>query len=165
MRCKEISKPFGLSENGFTLIEISLVVLLMALMAGMVAVMFVNALPQARMKAAARDLTATIKYARNLAYATQETQNIHIDLNAGSYSLNGRRPKSLSGDTTIAVYETNDQSVPTSDGKYTIAYDATFGSNWSSIILTRRGKILTIKADPVVTAFTVLGNRHENTVR
>jgi len=152
------------SEKGFTLIEITLVLLLMALMVSITAVMFANALPQARMTAAAGELTAAIKYARNLARATYEPQTVTIDLTARTYSLNGRRPKVLAGDAALRIYE-RPEARPATDGKYTIVYDATFGSNWSSIVLSRGGRRVTVKADPVLTAVTLPGNADENTGR
>lgn len=152
------------SAKGFTLIEITLVLLLMALMVSITVVMFANVLPRARMTAAAGELTAAIKYARNLARATYEPQTVTIDLTARTYSLNGRRPKVLAGDAALAIYE-RPEARPAIEGKYTIVYDTTLGSNWSSIILSRGGRRITVKADPVLTAVTLPGNANENTGR
>lgn len=150
--------------KGFTLIEIILVLLLMSLIVGIAAVMMANVLPRARMAAAAAELAAAMKYARNLAWATQQTQTVAIDLQARTYSLNGRGPKVLAGDAAITIYE-RPETPPVRDGKYTIVYRAAYGSNWSSMTLIRRGKIVTIKADPVLAAFVVQGNANENAIR
>jgi len=139
------------------LIEITIVIFLMALITGITAVAFVSALPQARLKAAARDLASTLKYARNVACATNEKQIVHLDLNTASYALNGREPKYLSGNTAVTVFETADQKTVQKEGTYNIVYEAAFGSNWHSISLSRNGKTMIIKADPVLTAITVAG--------
>ncbi len=152
------------SRQGFTLIEVTLVLLLMALLVSITAVMFANALPRARMNAAAGELTAAVKYARNLARATYEPQTITIDLRARTYSVNGRRPKVLAGDAALAIYE-RPEAQPVNEGKYTIVYDTTPGSNWSAMILSRGGRRITVKADPVLAAVTLPEKANENTGR
>ncbi|MEE9910473.1 MAG: prepilin-type N-terminal cleavage/methylation domain-containing protein [Deltaproteobacteria bacterium] len=164
MSPNEIHRPDGCPPNGFTLIEMILVLLLMALITGITTVMLVSALPQAKMKAAAGELASTMKYAHNLARTTQEIQTVDLDLGERSYSLNGRRPKVLSGDAALAIYE-SPEAPPAVEGKYTIVYDATLGSNWSSIVLSRGGKTVTVKSDPIVTAIAVSGKTDENAIR
>ncbi|MRR14991.1 MAG: prepilin-type N-terminal cleavage/methylation domain-containing protein [Deltaproteobacteria bacterium] len=161
---KQAHRRTGRSCRGFTLIEITLVLLLMALLVSITAVMFANALPRARMTSAAGELTAAVKYARNLARATHEPQTVAIDLTARTYSVSGRRPKVLAGDAALTIYE-RPEAQPATDGKYTIVYDATLGSNWSSMILSRGGRKITVKADPVLTAVTLPGKADENARR
>ena len=77
-------------SRGFTFIEIMVVIFLMSLIVGITTIFFANTLPSAKHKAAARELAATIKYARYLAFAKNEKQIIDIDLDAKKYFIEGR---------------------------------------------------------------------------
>jgi prepilin-type N-terminal cleavage/methylation domain-containing protein len=145
-------------NRGFTFIEIMVVVFLMSLIVGITTIYFANTLPSARHRATARELAATIKYARNLAYAKNEKQFINIDLDAKSYSLQGREAKSIDRSIALTVYEANANTDAIRNGKYIISYDTSGGSDWSSIALTRGERVITIKADPIMVA-SVTDNR------
>lgn len=146
-------------SRGFTFIEVMIVVFLMSLIIGITTVFFGNTLPSARQRAAARELAATIKYARNLAFAKNEKQMIDIDLNGKSYSLNGGKAKSISPEIIVTIYDANTNFNPIREGQYVIAYDTTGSSGWSKITLSRGEKTFTIKADPIMTALTTDGKK------
>jgi len=139
-------------NRGFTFIEVMIVVFLMSLIVGITTIFFANTLPAAKHKAAARELAATIKYAHHLAFAKNEKQVIDIDLDAKNYSIEGRGKKTIPSEVTITVYENDLNANPVKQGKYSISYDTTAGSDWSSIELARGEKIITIKSDPIMIA-------------
>jgi len=130
-----------------------IVIFLMSLITGITTIFFANTLPAAKHKAAARELAATIKYARHMAFAKNEKQVVNIDLDAKNYFLEGRTTKSLPSEVSITVHENNLNANPIRQGKYTISYNATAGgSNWNSIELARGEKVITIKSDPIMVA-------------
>jgi len=139
-------------NRGFTLIEVMIVVFLMSLIAGITTIFFANTLPSAKHKAAARELAATIKYARNLAFVKNEKQIINIDIDSGNYFIKGRDLKSIPPEISITVYENNVNANPVRAGKYMISYDTTGGSDWNAIELARKEKVITIKSDPIMVA-------------
>lgn len=139
-------------SRGFTFIEVMIVVFLMSLIVGITTIFFANTLPSAKHKAAARELCATIKYARHLAFVRNEKQIINIDLDAKKYFINGRETKTISPEVSITVYENNVNANPVREGKYIISYDTTAGSDWNSIELTKGKKAITIKSDPIMVA-------------
>jgi prepilin-type N-terminal cleavage/methylation domain-containing protein len=139
-------------SRGFTLIEVMIVVFLMSLILGITTIFFANTLPSAKHKAAARELAATIKYAKHLAFVKNEKQIINIDLDARKYFIDGRETRSIPSEISITVYENNANANPVRQGKYIISYDTTAGSNWDSIELAWKGKIITIKSDPIMVA-------------
>lgn len=149
-------------NRGFTFIEVMIVVFLMSLIVGITTIFFANTLPAAKHKAAARELAATIKYARHLAFAKNEKQVIDIDLDAKNYFIEGRGKKSIPPEVTITVYENNLNANPVKQGKYFISYDTTVGSDWSSIELARGEKIITIKSDPIMIAGFADENKNGN---
>lgn len=139
-------------NRGFTFIEVMIVVFLMSLITGITTIFFANTLPSAKHKAAARELAATIKYARHLAFVKNEKQIINIDLDAKNYFLEGHGKKSIPPDISITVYENNSNANPVSQGKYSVSYNTTAGSDWNYIELARGEKIITIKSDPIMVA-------------
>lgn len=149
-------------SRGFTFIEVMIVVLLMSLIVGISTIFFANTLPSAKHKAAARELAATIKYARHLAFVKNEKQIINIDLDAKSYSIKGREIRSIPSEISITVYENNVNANPVREGKYIISYDTTAGSDWSSIELARGKKVITIKSDPIMVAGIVDDKKNES---
>lgn len=139
-------------SRGFTFIEIMIVIFLMSLIVGITTIFFANTLPSAKHKATARELIATIKYARHLAFAKNEKQIINIDLDAKKYSIEGREIKTIPSELSITVYGNEVNANPVRQGKYIISYDTTNGSDWSFIELARKEKIITIKSDPIMIA-------------
>jgi Tfp pilus assembly protein FimT len=129
-----------------------IVIFLMSLVVGIATVFFAGSLPSAKLKASARELSATIKYAKQLALATNEKQILAIDLDNKSYGIKGHKVRNIASSTVLTVYEANPNSRPISAGEYTISYDATGASDWDKITLGRNEKIITISADPVMTA-------------
>lgn len=151
-------------DRGFTLIEILVVLVLMALILGISVALFSNALPSAKQKAAAGEIVATLKYAKHLAVATNERQLLLFDLDAGNYGIKGRRMRMIPEKTKLVIYESDINAKPITEGQYNISYDATGFSHWSRIRLTRGDRIIQIKADPIRTALIVDGgedDRHE----
>jgi prepilin-type N-terminal cleavage/methylation domain-containing protein len=139
-------------NRGFTFIEVMIVVFLMSLILGITTIFFANTLPSAKHKAAARELAATIKYAKHLAFVKNEKQIINIDLDAKNYFITGRETRSIPSEISITVYENKVNANPVRQGKYIISYDTTAGSNWGSIELARKGKVITITSDPIMIA-------------
>jgi prepilin-type N-terminal cleavage/methylation domain-containing protein len=157
-KTNELKLSFG---EGFTFIEMMIVVFLMSLIVSITTIFFAGTLPTAKLKATARDLTATIKYAKHLAYAKNEKQVINIDLDAKSYAIKGREVKNIAPEVVVTVYEADVNTNPIREGKYSIAYDATGGSSWDAITVSRGAKIITIKMDPILTAVIVDGKKNE----
>lgn len=139
-------------SRGFTFIEVMIVVFLMSLITGITTIFFANTLPSTRHKATARELVATIKYARHLAFIKNEKQIINIDLDAKNYSIKGREIRTIAPEISVTVYENKVNANPVRQGKYIISYDTTAGNNWSAIELARGEKIITIKPDPIMVA-------------
>jgi general secretion pathway protein H len=151
-------------NSGFTLMEILVVLVLMALILGISVALFANNLPGAKQKAAAGEIVATLKYAKHLAVATNERQILLFDLDAGNYGIKGRRMRMIPEKTKLAIYESDINAKLITEGQYSISYDATGLSRWGRIELTRGDRIIQIKADPIRTALIAGDNeddRHE----
>ncbi len=152
-------------NRGFTFIEIMIVVFLMSLITGITTIYFANTLPSAKHKATARELAATIKYARHLAFMKNERQIINIDLDNKKYFIKGRETKSIPSDVSITINEKDVHENQIREGKYIISYDTTTECSWNSITLERGKKAITIKSDPIMIAEIQDDKKNENNKR
>lgn len=141
-----------LVHRGFTLIEILIVLILMSLIAGISAVFFAGTLPKAKLRASAREIVSTIKYARTLATSTHERQVVTFDLDAGKYGIKSRAGKTIPDEMTLVIYGSDMNSDPVRKGHYGLYYDSTGTNNWDRINLIQGNRIIRIEADPILTA-------------
>ncbi|NPU84143.1 MAG: hypothetical protein HPY65_06615 [Syntrophaceae bacterium] len=151
MNRAERLSPLG--EAGFTLVEILVVFVLMCLILGISTVLFADRLPGARQKAAAREIVATLRYAKNLAVSGKGRQVVELDLDARSYVLKGREKKLIPEEIRLVIHESDVKAGAVEGGQYQIRFDARGGNRWDRISLERGGRIIEIKSDPVRTAF------------
>lgn len=147
-----IKKNQDSAHRGFTLIEILVVLILMSLILGISTVFFADTLPKAKQRATAREIIATIKYARNLATSKNERQGVTFDLDTGRYGIKGRSGKTIPDKTNLVIYASDINADPIKKGQYNLYYDSTGTANWDRINLIRGDRIIRIKADPLLTA-------------
>jgi len=128
------------NSKGFSLPELMFVVAIIGILAAITAPNLVSGLPTYRIKAAVRDCTSQLRYARSLAIKDKRDVAVSFDPDRGCYRIDGRRfpfTGSLAdkygsgvgfgkGEATTGV---NDESIP-SDG---------ISLNGSSLTFTPRG--------------------------
>lgn len=141
-----------LAQRGFTLIEILVVLVLMSLIAGISTVFFAGTLPKARLRASAREIVSTIKYARTLAASTHERQVVTFDLDAGKYGIKGRAGKAIPDEMILVIDGSDGNADPVRKGQYSLYYDSTGTNTWGRIHLIQGDRIIRIEADPILTA-------------
>ena len=135
-------------KAGFTLLEVLIVIVLATFIAGLSAVFFANMLPSVRLAATARDISATIRYARALAQINGETQTVTIDLDSRNYGLEGRGTKTIPAEVYVMV--TDPFAGDVSQGQYTIMAYTSGAMSGCTVVLWNRKKTLRIQTDPVV---------------
>lgn len=149
---KAIIRHHDITRRGFTLVEILVVLAMVSLMVGISTVYFAQALPKTKHKTAAREIAATIKYAKHLAGMTNERQTVMFDLGAGSCGIKGRAGMTIPDETKVLIYTPNINAQPVQKGQYSLHYNSFGMSNWDRIELIRGDKVIRIKADPLLTA-------------
>ncbi len=137
-----------LNREGFTLLEIIIVLLLISLIMGLSALYFANAMPSAKFSAATRELSATIRYARTLAMIEGKIEILNIDLDAKRYGIEGRGYKSIDAGTTIMVLDPYAGEVR--DGIYHVIFQPSGGVDSGTIILGSGKRKISIGLDPVI---------------
>lgn len=82
-------------QRGFTLLEMIVVLLIMAMMATLLATSVVGRLESVKVATSARDLTAALRYTRSQAILLHKEQFLEVDLDKRSYLAPGRGAVSL----------------------------------------------------------------------
>ena len=136
------------NSNGFTLLEIIIVLFLMALILGLSTIFFANTLPSSRLNATAREISATIRHARHLALINGEKQTMTINLDSRYYGLEGIAQKNIPSGIALKVVDPLLGEVDT--GEYPIIFNATGAMEGGTIVLSTEKKTVSIQLDPVV---------------
>jgi prepilin-type N-terminal cleavage/methylation domain-containing protein len=136
------------NNNGFTLLEIIIVLVLMALILGLSTIFFANTLPSSRLNATAREISAAIRHARHLALINGEKQTMTINLDSRYYSIEGIAQKSIPSGITPKVIDPLLGEVR--NGDYSIIFHATGAMEGGTIVLSTEKKTVSIQLDPVV---------------
>ncbi|MGD0280860.1 MAG: prepilin-type N-terminal cleavage/methylation domain-containing protein [Dissulfurispiraceae bacterium] len=135
-------------RNGFTLLEIMIVLFLITLVMGLSAVFFANALPSHKLNASVREMSSTIRRAHMLAQVSGSRQTLSIDLDARTYGIDGRGYKSFDPDITVRVLDPLTGESRT--GIHSLIFQASGGIQGETIILGARKREVKIEVDPVV---------------
>ena len=109
-----------LTCQGYTLIELIVVMVLIGLILGLVGMNFSRALPGTRLKAAVRELSSTLRYAKNKAQIKAEEVTVTIDFSSKNYWITGSKPIHLPEDIYIMVIDP--QGEEHSEGEYKIFF-------------------------------------------
>ena len=140
-------------EAGFTLLEIIIVLALIGTMCGLSTLFFARGLPDARLNAAARDISSVIRHARALAQLKREDQIMMIDGKGRIYGINGQPFKPVPEGVTIETVDPATGQV--SRDARTFRFYATGGQETGSVIVKNKDKALRIDTDPVAGSVTV----------
>jgi prepilin-type N-terminal cleavage/methylation domain-containing protein len=134
-------------KNGFTLLEVIIVIFLVTLILGMSTVFFAGFLPSARFSATGREMSAVIRHARSLARMNMEKKAVIIDLDSRVYGIEGLITKSFPPEMKITVLDP--VSGEMERGKYPIIFHPTGGMEGGTIILSSNKKVMRIETDPI----------------
>lgn len=139
--------------DGFTLLELMVVFVLVTLILGLSAFFYSGTMPSGRLNAAAREITATIRHARSLSQIKAEKQVMTIDLDSRRYGIEGLGYKNIPSDTDIMVVDPLWGDVR--NGIYRFVFRASGGVQGGTIVLWNKNREVKIYLDPVVGAAAV----------
>lgn len=132
-------------SNGFTLLELLIVLLITSLVVGLIPPLFSAALPGTRLKGAARDLAIALRESRNQAITHNREIDVLLNPETAQYSISGHtRP--LPGSVALGI-----SSPAAESGLYPQQHRVRFypdGSATSTrITLSRQGQGYELKVD------------------
>jgi general secretion pathway protein H len=135
-------------NNGFTILELIMVLFLITLILGLSTLFFANVLPSSRFNATIRDISATIRYARSLSQIHGENQTITIDLDSKKYGIDGHSAKNIPSDINVKVIDPLLGEIQ--KGEYQFIFHAFDGIEGGTIVLWDKKRAASIQMDPVV---------------
>jgi len=138
------------NPQGFTLLEIIIVLFLMTLILSLSAVFFANFIPSVKFNAAGREIPAMIRHARSLARMNMESKTFVIDLDKKTYGIEGLAANQIPPDYAIKIIDPSAGEI--NHGKYSIMFKPTGGTGGGTIILSMRKKVIFIDIDPITGA-------------
>jgi len=134
--------------NGFTLLEIIIVITLIVLIFGLTTLFFGNALPGARLNSTARELSAMMRYAKMLAQNNGEPQTVLINLDTGRYGIEGVQTRNIPEGINIRV--TDPVAGEVSRGNYPVLFHESGIVEGGTITLWNTKRTINIELDPIV---------------
>jgi prepilin-type N-terminal cleavage/methylation domain-containing protein len=140
-------------DDGFTLIEIMMVMVLILIILGVSTVFFANRLPSEGLNAAGREMSAMLRFARLLAKNSGEPRSVFINLDTGRYGIPGVQTRSIPRDITVKITDPLEGDI--TRGEHSVVFNESGGAGWGRITLTGGRKTLHIDLDPVLGAVIV----------
>jgi type II secretory pathway pseudopilin PulG len=136
------------APDGFTLLELMIVLFLAMLMMGMGIVVVMNRLPAAKLDATVREMSALMRQARILAKIQGEKQAIVVDLDAKSYGIEGKKSWKIPEEIRLEIDEISTGDVD--KGIYRFFFSPFGGIDGGTIKLSIGQKTISIKPDPIM---------------
>lgn len=140
----------GLPGSGFTLLELLIVLVLVALILGLSSLFVAGRLPSARANAAGREISGMLRHARSLARLNMETRRFVIDLDSRTYGIEGLAKKSFPPEARVRIVDPLAGEIVA--GQYPIVFTPVGGAAGGTIILSWGKKVIRIELDPLVGA-------------
>jgi prepilin-type N-terminal cleavage/methylation domain-containing protein len=138
----------GKNSQGFTLIEITIVLFLGTLLLGLTTLFFAQTLAAGRLTATARELSATIRQARSLARVSDTRQVLTFDLDGREYGLSGRPAKKVPAQLVLKIVDPYQGEINT--GKYQLVVESHRGLEGGTFYLSSKKRTIQIQLDPIV---------------
>ena len=111
------SRPLARQRaNGFTLIELIAVIVLLAIAMTVVTFSFSKSLQSARIRGASRDLVAALRYTRGQAIVKGKPEVLTLDLDNNSYSAPGKGTAKLPKDMTLRLTTAENEQTGANSG-------------------------------------------------
>jgi general secretion pathway protein H len=136
------------ASDGFTLLELMIVLFIAMLMMGMGIIAMMGRLPAAKLDATAREMSAMMRQARTLAKIQGEKQAIVVDLSARTYGIEGKTSRKIPEEIQLTI---DDFLTGGADnGIYRLVFSPFGGSDGGTVLLSTDKRSISIKPDPVV---------------
>jgi prepilin-type N-terminal cleavage/methylation domain-containing protein len=140
-------------KNGFTLLELLVVMTLITLILSISAISFVNSLPAGRFHATVRELSATIRHAGHLYRQSGRKQVVSINIESGKYGIVGRGEKDIPKGINVKVIDPLEEEIY--EGTFKIVFSISEGPGGEKIVLWDEKREAQVSVDPVVGAVVV----------
>jgi general secretion pathway protein H len=136
------------ASDGFTLLELMIVLFLVMFMMGMGIIAMMGRLPAAKLDSTAREMSAVMRQARILAKTQGEKQAIVVDLSARSYGIEGKKSRMIPEEIRLEI---GDSPAGVADnGIYRLVFLPFGGIDGGTVMLSTGQRTIFIKPDPIM---------------
>jgi len=111
--------------DGFTLLELLVVLVILGLTVALAVPMFSRAIPGVEAKAAARDVAAMLRTAHSLAIAGNREITVAVDLDRRTVDLAGTRSQTIAAGVGIGLYTAAEELIDRGAGRIRFYPDGT----------------------------------------
>ena len=115
----------GADADGFTLLELLVVLVILGLTITLAAPMFTRAMPGVEAKAAARDVAAMLRAGRGRAIADNREITVAVDLDRRTVDLAGARSRTIAAGIGISLYTAAEELIDRGAGRIRFYPDGT----------------------------------------
>ena len=131
--------------RGFTLVELLVVLALMGLALTVASPLIANALPGTEMRAAARDVATSLRYARSLAISGNADVTFDVDVEARRFAVSqSPRAGSFPEDAEISLTTARSELSETGGGRIRFFPDGTSTGGGVEIVRDKRRFVITV---------------------
>jgi prepilin-type N-terminal cleavage/methylation domain-containing protein len=134
-------------RNGFTLLEVIIVLTLVVLILGLTTIYFAGFLPGVKFNATGREISAVIRHARSLARMNVQTERLIFDLDEKTYGFEGKDARTIPPHVLITI--TDPVFGEILHGKYRFVFYPSGAMEGGAISLTGGKKKMRIYLDPI----------------
>lgn len=138
-------------RNGFTLLELIIVISLITVILGISTIFLAGTFSSSKLHSTVRDIVTTIKRARNIALSSGIDKTITIDLDSKVYSIDGDLQREIPHDVNIKIID-NVNGKEIDSGDYRMVFYAGGGIEGGRIMVWNEKRSYTIDIDPIIGA-------------
>lgn len=91
------------NRQGFTLLELIIVISLVIIILGISTVFFANILPKGKFDTLVRDISSTIRLAKAISQMGSDSQTVVIDLDSKRYGIEGRGYRDIPSNVDVKI--------------------------------------------------------------
>lgn len=147
MKQRQYSKK-RVVDSGFTLIEITVTIVIISLILGMSTIFFTGTLPSAKLNGTAREVVAMLRYGKVLAKNKGEEKKVLFEIEARRFGIEGVLWKAIPDGIQIRIEDETAGDVEKST--YEFKFHQTGGVEGGSVILSNSKRTVRIEMDPVI---------------
>lgn len=134
-------------DGGFTLIELSIVILIMLVILGIVAINFASQMSYNKLHSTAREISAMMRNAKALTYKG-DRQTVEFNIDEQSYGLVGKGSKKIPEEMHLRVADPVSGEID--KGTWQVVFSPEGTASGGVIILSSPKGTVHLKIDPIV---------------
>jgi len=147
-------KSFTKKKAGFTLIEVIVVMVMIAVLAGMVATGMGDSLRKAKIRAVSKNLVSAIRYTRGQAVVKHEQKTITFNVEEKTYQAPRKKVVHIPDEIDINVYTADSEVADETTGSIRFFSDGSSTGGW--VKLTHKNKIWKINVNWLTGEITMI---------